>query len=263
MENISTKFEKAQTEFIKSNASEKSVENLYDLIYSLKEIEQRNFYEDYFLAEAYNLVGKYIYASKIINKRLVENLKEVEIKKLKELQQKIDNLDFWNVKKYRDLRDAKIIKSPTKLNLEDFIISKDKMEYCIGISNKINSIVIINKNVIIEDRLFNEDINVAFSQKEPTNSLLVKLVEYIEWIGQIKDELLNFYNNDFFGHRKLNNVGQKWYDGLNIADLSIYIDNEDNFETEITAQDYLQNDFGFRLEFENKNFKNIEYDPAL
>lgn len=263
MENISTKFEKVKFEFIKSNASEKSVENLYDLIYSLKEIKQKNFDEDYILANAYHLAGKNIYAKKIIDKRLIENFKKFEIKKLEELKQEIDNRDIWNTKHYRDLRDAKIIKNSTKLNLEDFIISKDKMEYCIGISNKINSIVIINKNVIIMDRLFNFDNNVAFSQKEPTNTLLIKLLEHIEWLGQIKEELLNFYNNDFFGAGKLNNVGQKWYDGLNVEDLIIYIDNDDNFETEIIAHDYLQNDYGFRLEIENRNFKNIEYDPIL
>ena len=263
MEKLTTRFINAKKEFLDSKASEKSVENLYDIIYFLKDIEDKNFEENYILAQIYFLLGEIIFAKKIINRALV-NCNSFQKMKLKRLLFEIDKLDDnWNVKIYRDLRDSRLIKKPTILSIEDFIISKDKMEYCIGISNKINSLVIINKNVIIEKRLFNEDNNIAFSQNEPTNDLLVKLIEHIEWLGQIKDELLNFYNKDFFGEGKLNNVEQKWYDGLDISDLSIYIDKDNNFETEIIAYDYLQNDYGFRLEIENKNFKNIEYDPIL
>ncbi|MEN2489686.1 hypothetical protein AAYQ05_17920 [Flavobacterium sp. B11] len=43
----------------------------------------------------------------------------------------------------------------------------------------------------------------------------------------------------------------------------ISIDENDNFNTEITLQDYLQNDFGFRLKIENFIIKQIEYDPIL
>ena len=262
MKKLTTKFIDAKKEFLNSKGSEKSVENLYDIVYLLKGIEERNFEENYILAQIYKLLGEIIFAEKIIDKELVKsNL--IQKMKLKQLLFKLNKLDNWNVKIYRDLRDSKLIKKPTILSIEDFIILKDKMEYCIGISNKIKSLVIINKNIIIENRLFNDGNNIAFSQTEPTNALLVKLLEHIEWLGQIKDELLSFYNKDFFGEGKLNNVGQKWYDGISIGDFSIYIDEVNNFETEIIVYDYLQNDYGFRLEIENKNIKNIKYDPIL
>lgn len=263
MENLQSHFIKLKNEFIQPVVSEKSVENLYDIIYLLEKNENRNFNETYFLAEALNLVGQNIYAEKIIENKLVENLNKTELEKLKKLKQIIKSRDIWNIKKYRDLRDAKILKEPTKLNLSDFIISKNISEYCIALSNEIKDIVVFNKNVQIEKLLFNENNNIAFSQKDPTNILILKLIEHIEWIGQTKIELLHFYNEEFFGEGKLYNVGQKWYDGLNVGDISIYIDNSENFETEIILYDYLQNDYGFRLEIENKVFKNIEYDPIL
>ena len=40
-----------------------------------------------------------------------------------------------------------------------------------------------------------------------------------------------------------------------VFDFSINIDNSNNFETEIILHDYLQNDFGFRLEIENRKIK--------
>ena len=108
MEKLTTRFINAKKEFLDSKASEKSVENLYDIIYFLKNIKERNFEENYVLAEIYNLVGENIFASKIIEESLV-NAKGKEIESLKSIQNKIENqLDNLNVKIYRDLRDSKL-----------------------------------------------------------------------------------------------------------------------------------------------------------
>lgn len=260
MEKLTTRFINAKKEFLDSKASEKSVENLYDIIYFLKNIKERNFEENYVLAEIYNLVGENIFASKIIEESLV-NAKGKEIEGLKSIQNKIENqLDNLNVKIYRDLRDSKLIKEPTKLNIEDFIIEKDiDNSYCIKISKRINNIIILNKN--IKNGAGFGDYYI-FSSKEPNDYLLTQLIDYIKWLGQIKSELLVFYNSSSFKH-KFNSVGQKWYDGLNVFDFSIEIDEDNSFVTEIILHDYLQNDFGFRLGIENKILKSIEYDPNL
>jgi hypothetical protein len=92
--------------------------------------------------------------------------------------------------------------------------------------------------------------------------LLQSLIEYIKWLGQIKDEVIDFYNNSNFRH-KLTNVGQIWYDGLDVFEFSITVDNDDIFNTEIILLDYLQNDFAFRLEIGNKTLKRIKYDPEI
>jgi hypothetical protein len=150
-----------------------------------------------------------------------------------------------------------------KLSIEDFIVSKDiDNSYCIKISEKIKKIVLFNKNFSNENVWDNDGAFFVFSEKEPDNHLLEKVSEFILWLGEVKEELLNFYNEENFRH-KLPNVGEDWFDGLSIFDFSICIDKNDNFNTEIILHDYIQSDFGFRLEIENKNFKQIKYDPNL
>ena len=264
MKDLTTKFEKAQSEFIKSNASEESIEGIYDIIYSLKMVEKKEFQENYILACAYELVGENINASKIIEKLLHNNFNDFEIKKIKLLQEHIKNKYLWDDDKiYRDLRDARLVKTPTKLNLNDFIISKNTVEYCIGLSEKKESIVILNKNVILEEMLFIENKEIVFSQIEPTNLLLEKIIQHLEWLAMLKEDLLIFYNKLFNDEGKIFNVGKSWYDGLNVGNLSIFIDKNSNFETEIILYDYIQNDFGFRLNIKNKEIRKIEYDPIL
>ena len=264
VKDLTTKFEKAQSEFIKSNASEESIEGIYDIIYSLKMVEKKEFQENYILACAYELVGENINASKIIEKLLHNNFNDFEIKKIKLLQEHIKNKYLWDDDKiYRDLRDARLIKTPTKLNLNDFIISKNTVEYCIGLSEKKESIVILNKNVILEEMLFIENKEIVFSQIEPTNLLLEKIIQHLEWLAMLKEDLLIFYNKLFNDEGKIFNVGKSWYDGLNVGNLSIFIDKNSNFETEIILYDYIQNDFGFRLNIKNKEIRKIEYDPIL
>lgn len=264
MDTISSKFEKEQSEFIKSNASEKSIENLYDIIYSLKEITEKKFEENYILACAYELIGKNINALKIIDNVLHCNTNEFEIRKLSLLKEHIKSKDRWNNKIYRDLRDARIIKLPTIIHLNNFVVSKDRNEYCIGISEEIKNIVLLNKNVKIDDLwLDDEKRNIAFSQNEPTKPLLIKLINYIEWLGQVKDELLNFYNSSISFEGKIYDVGQEWYDGLRIFDFHIAIDKNENFEAFFIIYDYLQNNYGFHLEIKNRNINSIEYDGNL
>jgi hypothetical protein len=264
MDNLTNQFTKAKNEFINSFGSEKSVENLYELIYLLKNIEEKCFNENYILAQIYNLVGKNISASKIIEKLLISDDAD-ELQKLNELQSKIDSLyeNHNKIKIYRDLRDSKIIKEPTKLNVEDFIINKDNDgTYFVEISNRIKQIVVLNKYLENFDTYTKRIPNFIFMEKEPNNSVLHSLVDYIVWLGKIKDELIVFYKKSSFRHQHYN-VGQSWFDGLSVYDLNININQFNSFETEIIIHDYLQNDFGFRLEIENHTFKNIEYDPIL
>ncbi|SHH75909.1 hypothetical protein SAMN05444671_3755 [Flavobacterium sp. CF108] len=150
-----------------------------------------------------------------------------------------------------------------KLYIEDFIVSKDiDNGYGIKISEKIKKIILFDKNFPNEDVWGNDEAFFIFSEKEPDKYLLEKVIEYILWLGEVKEELLNFYNKENFRH-KLPNAGEDWFDGLSIFDFSICIDKNDDFNTEILLHDHIQNDFGFRLEIENKHFKQIKYDPNL
>ncbi|WP_337967467.1 hypothetical protein [uncultured Flavobacterium sp.] len=261
MKNITQEFIDAESEFLKSNGSEKSIEKLYDIIYFLKDLKELTFEEQYILAKTYNIVGSNIFASRIIDESLkTSNLGQTV--KLKELQSKIDSEYSWNTKIYRDLRDSKIKKDATKLIIEDFIISQTNGgNYDIKISEKIKNIVLLNKNVPNE-AVWGDDACFIFSEKKPDLYSSLLLIEYIIWLGEIKDELLKFYNDINFID-KLPYVTTAWFDGLKIFDFHISIDINDNLNTEITLRDYLQNDYGFRLKIQNFIFKQIEYDPIL
>ncbi|WP_431241602.1 hypothetical protein ACQ9BO_16415 [Flavobacterium sp. P21] len=261
MKSITQEFIDAESDFFKSNGSEKSVEKLYDIVYFLENLQKLTFEEEYILAKVYNLLGSNIIASKIIDKSLKES-DLIQTLKLKELQSKIESRDVWNTKIYRDLRDSKMKKDFTKVIIENFIVSQTRHgNYYIKISEKIKNIVILNKNVPNE-AVWGDEACFIFSEKRPDLYILLLLSEYLLWLGQIKDEMIDFYNgSDIID--KLQNVSTDWFDGLRISDFSISIDRNDNFLTEITLYDYLQNDYGFILKIENFIFKQIEYDPIL
>ncbi|KGO85974.1 hypothetical protein Q765_12985 [Flavobacterium rivuli WB 3.3-2 = DSM 21788] len=212
MENLRYKFIEYEAEFISSNGSEKSIENLCDIVYILRDIEKRNFEENYILAKIYNMLGENIFALKIIDNALL-TAKDIEIEKFKALQNKINERDVWNTKIYRDLRESKLINEPTLLKLEDFICLKDIDDtYYMQISDEIKHIVILNKNLKAQSGFPGCNF---YSENEPDEILLQSLIEYIEWLGKIKNELLTFYNTSNFDY-KTYNVGQEWFDGLNV-----------------------------------------------
>lgn len=256
-DNITKLFIKAHSEFKESEKSEKSIEGLYDILYLLK-TRNRNSEEDYILARIYHLLGDKINSLKVIEEAQ-KKAKKKGNNKLTKLQNEIEKQKQWHyTKHYIDLRDAKLNKQPTTLNKQDFVVSTDDHEnsYLLKLSNAEKNIVILNKNVQTGNDHF------IFSNVKPDEYLFLLIEEHIKWLGEINEELLTFYRNTEFDH-KLDKVGQDWFDGLNVWDLDIEIDKESSFLTTVFISDYLQNDFGFRLEIKNNSIENIEYDPIL
>ncbi|WP_347053581.1 hypothetical protein [Flavobacterium olei] len=261
MENITEKFIYAKSKFLESNASEDSVEKLYDLIYFLKGLKDITFEEKYILIKIYILVGSRALSSRIIEESL-KTSDPFQTIKLKNLQSEMRSEDPWETKVYRDLRDSKIKKDSTKLVIEDLIISQEMYgNYKIKISDKIKNIVILNKNVPNEP-VYEDDACFIFSDIKPDNNLLEVVIEYIVWLGGAKEDMLFFYNEANFPH-KLANVGKDWFDGLSISNFDICIEKNYDFNIEIILHDYFQNDFGFKLKIKNQSFMQIEYDPIL
>lgn len=261
MENITEKFIYAKSKFLESNASEDSIEKLYDLIYFLKGLKDITFEEKYILIKIYHLVGSRALSSRIIEESL-KTSDPFQTIKLKNLQSEMRSKNPWETKLYRDLRDSKIKKDSTKLVIEDFIISQEMYgNYSIKISDKIKNIVILNKNVPNEP-VWQDEACFIFSDIKPDNNLLEIVIEYILWLGEAKEEMLIFYNQANFPY-KLANVGKDWFDGLSISNFDICIEKNYDFNIEIILHDYFQNDFGFKLKIKNQSFMQIEYDPIL
>ena len=267
VKNLSDLYLDAKNEFFNSKHSEKSIENLYDILYYLADIKERSFDQNYILADIYYLIGEHILASKTIEKALLNSeYDEAQRKMLMSIEQRIeDDLNKWDltIQRYRDLRDSKKLKSPTILKRQDFIIKEDvDGTYCLKISHYINSIVILNKRLLNIDDLCKLHEYHVFSEIKPETYLLDQLITHIQWLGALKDELIDFYNNESF-HSKLSLVGQEWFDGLNVYDFTIYINNQNDFKTHLIVQDYIQNDYGFHLEILNEKIIDIEYDANL
>lgn len=254
MENITQIFNTAKAEFEKSKASEQSVEQLYDLIYLLQK-QDRYFEEDYILAQLYILVGSKSQAIKIIESRL-EHASKYEITQLKIL---LSDIDKENIRSYRDLGEAKLIQPVTQLFWDDILISEqgDGDYFEITISDTVKHIVIANKN--LENKELNLTIFVSNDlQKSIEADWVYNLINQIEWLGNMKNELIDFYNGSDFDN-KLDRVGKVWFDGLDIMDLSIYIENDETIMTEITFSDSVLNDIGVSFSFKDQIIEYVAY----
>ncbi len=254
MENIVKLFIEANSEFKETKGSEKSVEKLWEIRNFLMN-KERDFNENFILAQILDLLGDRSNAYLIIEKSY-EFTNQNEKAKLKNLYDKIEKQVANNIKVYRDLRDSKKIKETTMLEINDFIIVNDNdNNYEIKISKSIEKIVILNKNIQ------NHELSI-YTTIEPDDFVIELIIEHINWLSRIKDELLFFYNNnDFKG--KLNNVGQNWFDGLEVSNVFITVKENYKIETSISIYDYLQNDYGFYLEIENRDLIEIDYDGNL
>jgi hypothetical protein len=257
LENIAQIYNTAKAEFKRSKASEQSIENLYNLIYLLQE-RHRDFEEDFVLAKLYKTVGNQIEAVKIIESALI-NANKKESALLKTLLSEINQKNAFNIKHYRDLRDAKVIKPATQLYWNDILITGQGNEDCfeITISDTIKQIVIANKN------LENKELNVSIFVNNDLPKVIesdwaYKLINQIEWLGNIKNELIDFYNSSDFDN-KLDKVGKIWFDGLNIMDLYIYIEHDEIIITEITFSDYLLDDIAVSFSIKDQIIENVEY----
>ena len=125
----------------------------------------------------------------------------------------------------------------------------------VTLHEKIISIVVLNKylpancvSICVSDKI--KDYSVG------------EIIGELEWLANLKSDLLIFYNNSTFDYR-LDHVDENWFDGLEVTDLSIEVNSNEGILMEVTVYDYLQNDFGFILSTEDRTIKSIEYDPIL
>ena len=254
MEDIIQRFNDAKGEFLRSNASKKIIEQLYDIIYNLKDRE-RTYEENYILACIYELLGERIHATEVVEQGLLVASDEENLR-LWELLEYIRNQDSYR-KKYRDLREAKASKNMPTLSEFDFIHSDDidHGHRKVTLHEKIISIVVLNKY------LRANCVSICVSDKIKDYSV-GEIIGELEWLANLKSDLLIFYNNSTFDYR-LDHVDENWFDGLEVIDLLIEVNSNGGILMEVTVYDYLQNDFGFILSTEDRTIKSIEYDPIL
>jgi len=250
--NLIKSFIEASSEFKKSKASEKSIEKLYDLLYALEK-RNRDTDETVMLLQIYKLLGLRIKAYRVF--QTIKLLPENEQKKFAKLLGDFDNDKHWNGLEYRDLRDARAIKKTVGLTADDFILSKADDALKVTFRDDISHLVVLNKNIKIKD--------VIIYLEDGVNDFMPEeLADYLLWLGDCKDELLNFYSAHEIEY-KHSNPDTNWFDGLDVWEVCVTI-KEGKIASEIFITDYYHpNRMGFCLETNGQEISSVQYDPIL
>lgn len=246
-------------EFEKSGPSAESINKLFDLLYELRK-KNRSHQEQYILAKTLYLLGSYHEAERILESDaspIYSYEKKEKKRSLKLLQEirKENSFPFRTAKVYRDLREASSPKKISLLSLDDITTVWDNSGYQITFSDSVKDLIICNKNVKIQW------LNV-FSQKQPDELLIIKLIFHFEWLATLKKELIDFYriaDTDY----KPEKMDPDWFNGLEIWDVTIDIDHKNTIHTEILMADYYNSGYSFCLTLKDDIITHLQYDPAL
>ena len=155
-----------------------------------------------------------------------------------------------------------VFKKMNLLQLNDFIIVKEgPKEYSIKLTDNIETLILIHKEFKIND-LWDDKKNIGYSSIEVDEKLLEKIKYHIKYLGNLKEDLLQFYKENGFTGR-ISDVNEKWFNSLVVMDFHMSIESYEIFKTYFIVYDYLQNNYGFHLELINQEIVDIEYDGNL
>jgi hypothetical protein len=118
---------------------------------------------------------------------------------------------------------------------------------------------ILNNGCIIFGKLFDKKpINIEVDRDIELSQHIIKINEYIQWLNSgCKKELLKYFNK----HIKKNKRKNKWYNELEIDDITIVLLRNKNIYCKI---DFTENILNIELmEMENKIIKTIYYDGKM
>ncbi|MDO5106436.1 hypothetical protein [Capnocytophaga sp.] len=229
------------SEFRKSNASQKSVEKLYDLCYELEK-SPRNYDENFVLCNAYFLLGLYRSAYEIF-KTIADTTKPKEVAKLYVWEQKAKSHE--NNFAIKDLRQFRTKKPKINFNLNDFYLSDKENTY---FYNK-NEVIIFNKS------LKTEKFSVFVYQNYGFKAYFEQISAYLAYLSDCKTELIAFFNE------KMNEqVDADWYDALDIFGAKLGVGANGNLFAEIALGDTLFPDHILDIELDNQIFTSISLD---
>lgn len=230
-------------EFRKSNASEQSVEKLYDLCYELEKAT-RNREEDFILCNIYFLLGFHRSAYEIF-KTIADKSNPKDVSKLYVWEQKANSHENNFI--IKDLRKFRTKKVQNKFKPKDFVPSEEENTFLL----KKDEIIIFNKVVDTTDFMLFVHKNYHF--KENFN----RISEYLIWLADCKTELISFFNQkvaDGFS------ADDSWYDSLDVYSALVGIDDKGNLFAQISMGDTFFPDHILDVEAENQSFINIGLD---
>lgn len=227
------------TAFRKTNASTESVEKLYDLLYEL-ENANRTKQDDLVLSNVYSLLGFHKSAFEVF-KEVADLNNRKEVTKLYVMEEKSkshkNNFIIKDIRKYREKKEQ------PKLELSDFVKSK---------SND-NKFKITNKNSIVFNKL-TDKVSVYLPNGHIEN-YLDEIINYINWLGNCKKELIDFYNKENDEDR----ANDDWYDTLVVYRTQIVIEESGAVFCSISGGDDFYQDHLLDIEIINHTIMSMNY----
>ncbi|MDP8033926.1 hypothetical protein QJU43_05965 [Pasteurella atlantica] len=238
-------------EFRKSKRSNESIEKLYDLLYELEKRE-RNEQEHKILSYIYSLL-EYHQSAYEIYKPLVDLKDKKDIAYLYKLQSKAkshgNNFKIKDIRKYR----RKI--EQVNLSLDDFKFdSKFTFRFCAD-ANK----YLIVKNIIIFNKILKaKNFELWVYENNTLENSIEKIIDYIIWLGNCKNELIDFYNLKMAEDTE--QADNNWFDTLDIYGLRISLSETGNISAFISVGDTFFEDHILDIEIDDKNIVDMNYD---
>lgn len=231
-------------EFRKSNSSKESISKLYDLLYEMKNIE-RTKKDDLVLSNLYSLLE--FHESAYETFKIVADLSnKKDISRLYVLEQKAkshkNNFIIKDVRKYREKK-----KQP-QIELNDFKLSK-KHE---------NKFKITDKKLVVFNKITKKGKVSIYLPNDNITLFLDKIIDYITWLGNCKNDLIDFFNNEG-DENAINKADNNWFDTLEIYRVEITIDDFGSIFTSITAGDDFYRDHLLEIEIDKRSITSMGY----
>ena len=236
------------TEFRKSKNSKESARKLFDLLYELEKVN-RSQNEEKILSDIYSLLGFHKSAYEVYEPTAdLTNRKET--KKLYTLEQKAKS--HANNFAIKDIRKLRKKKEPVKLLFEDFEIDENE-------ENK-NRFLLKNKDIVIFNKLVKkEKFEIYIYGNHKFEDYIPKIIEYISWLGNCQNELIDFYNSELSGHID-ETANRDWYDTLDIFRTRVIVGQNGKLFSEISGGDEFMSDHILDIETEERKIKGMSYD---
>ncbi len=229
------------TEF-RIGKSKESTGKLYDLLYQMEKID-RTKSEDQILSNIYSLLGFHQSAYEVF-KPTVDIRNRKETAKLYTLKEKAAS--HGNNFIIKDIRNFRIINEQTNLLPENFNVDKEE-------GNKfVTKEIIVIFNKIVEPNNF--EIWIYGNHKFTDNA--TKIIEYISWLGDCKNELIKFYNSEM-GEYTEETADEDWFDTLEIYCARVYVEKSGKLSAEISIGDDFLPDHILDIEIEEREIAEI------
>lgn len=241
MENIMKRYATLSTEFRNSRQSKDSIEKLYEFLDEISNATDKN--SLLVQSQVYCLLGHHKKAYDIFV-TIADKTNRKDASRLFEMEQMAQShKDIFALK-----RKPAATPSVPDCNISDFIEEESP------IPNE-KTFVLPGKKLIF-GKVF--DKNPLFVQLEGNVSLeniFPELSDYIKWLGNCKNELIEHYNQNFD-----DKADDDWYNGLEIFSAKITFTEQQKLVADITCGDEIAQDHLLDVECEGKSVYSMHYD---